>query len=261
MSIKIIVASHKKYRMPNDKIYLPLHVGAEGKNDFGFEKDNSGENISSKNPFFCELTGLYWAWKNLNDDYIGLAHYRRHFTKKTFIPKSENKKFEIILNEEELKKELEKNDIILAKKRNYYIESIYSHYKHTMHIETLDKTGEIIKEKYPEYYKEFENLKHTTKMHAFNMFIMKKDKLNEYCEWLFDILFELENRIDSKNYSDFHARFFGRVSERLLDVWLKTKKYSYKEIKVMDMQNINWFNKIFSFLKAKFLGKKYEKSF
>jgi hypothetical protein len=99
MSIKIIVASHKKYRMPNDKIYLPLHVGAEGKNDFGFEKDNSGENISSKNPFFCELTGLYWAWKNLNDDYIGLAHYRRHFTKKTFIPKSENKKFEIILNE------------------------------------------------------------------------------------------------------------------------------------------------------------------
>ena len=45
----------------------------------GYQPDNIGDNISSKNPSFCELTGLYWAWKNLDNEYLGLAHYRRHF--------------------------------------------------------------------------------------------------------------------------------------------------------------------------------------
>jgi hypothetical protein len=70
MNIKIVVAMHKKYKVPKDDIYLPLHVGAEGKEDIGFTGDNTGENISIKNPFWCELTGLYWAWKNLDYDYL-----------------------------------------------------------------------------------------------------------------------------------------------------------------------------------------------
>ena len=78
--VKIIIATHKEYRMPKDKVYLPLQVGAEGKKSIGYKKDNTGKNISEKNPFFCELTGLYYAWKNLKYDYIGLVHYRRHLT-------------------------------------------------------------------------------------------------------------------------------------------------------------------------------------
>lgn len=85
-TIKIIVATHKKYQMPDDSMYLPVQVGAEDKPDLGYTRDNTGENISSKNPSFCELTGLYWAWKNLNADYIGLVHYRRHFGRKTKEP-------------------------------------------------------------------------------------------------------------------------------------------------------------------------------
>ncbi len=87
--VQVIIATHKKYRMPEDEMYLPVHVGAEGKVDaegnpldLGYTKDNTGENISNLNPSFCELTGLYWAWKNLDSDYIGLAHYRRHFGNK-----------------------------------------------------------------------------------------------------------------------------------------------------------------------------------
>lgn len=256
--IKVIVATHKEYDMPKDKMYLPLQVGAEGKQSLGYKKDNTGDNISLKNPNFCELTGLYWAWKNLKEDYIGLSHYRRHFSSKVI-----NKKDLInsVLTLEEADEIFNSTDIIVANLRKYYIENLYSHYANTLYVEPLDIAGEIIKEKYPEYLEEFNKLKTRTSAHMFNMFIMKKDKLDEYCTWLFDILFELEKRVDNSKYDSFHARFYGRVSELLLDVWLNTNGYSYKEVKVISMEKVDWIKKGTSFLKAKFLGKKYDKSF
>lgn len=81
MEIKVIVAAHKKYQMPKDELYLPLQVGSALHDSIGYARDNDGDNISDKNPNFCELTGLYWAWKNLDADAVGLVHYRRHFGK------------------------------------------------------------------------------------------------------------------------------------------------------------------------------------
>lgn len=260
--IKIIIASHKKYQKPVENIYLPVQVGAEGKEKIeGYTQDNTGENISTKNPNYCELTGLYWTWKNLNAKYIGLVHYRRYFTECKKIPKKENEKFKIVLTEKQIKEKLKNVDIILPKKRKYYIENLYSHYEHTMYIEPLAETQKIIKEKYPEYLNEFNKLHKRTSAHMFNMFIMKKEILNEYCKWLFDILFELEKRVDVSKFDNFHARFYGRISELLLDVWINKNNFKYEEVKVIDMQKINWFKKGFSFLMAKFTGKKYEKSF
>ena len=256
--IKVIVATHKKYEMPSDKMYLPLHVGAEGKEKIGYKTDDKGENISIKNPNFCELTGLYWAWKNLKEDYIGLSHYRRHFASKKVNKKDLTNS---VLTLEEADKILDETDIIVPNLRKYYIENLYSHYANTLYVEPLDITGKIIEEKYPEYKAEFDKLKNRTSAHMFNMFIMKKDKLNEYCTWLFDILFELEKRVDNNKYDAFHARFYGRVSELLFDVWLNTKGYSYKEVKVISMEKVNWVKKGTSFLKAKFKKEKYEKSF
>ena len=158
-------------------------------------------------------------------------------------------------------KKLKNVDIILPKKRNYYIESIYSHYKHTMYVEPLDETRKILEEKYPEYLEEFDKIYKKTSAHLFNMFVMKKEILNEYCEWLFDILFELEKRIDPSQYDSFHARYLGRISERLLDVWIDKNNLKYEEVKIMDMQKINWFKKGKSFLVAKLTGKRYTKSF
>ena len=248
--------------MPENEMYIPVQVGAEGKEKIeGYTQDNTGDNISSKNPYFCELTGLYWAWKNLDADYKGLVHYRRYFTKAKRIPKKEDEKFNIVLTKKEAEEILEKTDVILPKKRNYYIEDLYSHYKHTMYIEPLDETRKIIEEKYPEYLEEFDKLHKRTSAHVFNMFIMKKEILDEYCTWLFGILFELEKRIDASKYDSFHARFYGRVSERLLDVWINKNQIKYEEVKVMDMQKINWWKKGTSFLRAKITGKKYEKSF
>lgn len=254
-SVKIIVATHKQYAMPKDKIYLPLQVGAKGKEnlDIGYARDDKGKNISDKNPYFCELTGLYWAINNLDFNYIGLVHYRRHF--------GHGKGFEEVLSSKEVNNLLERVDIILPQKRNYYIENLYDHYKHTMFVEPLDITGEIIKEKYPEYYPEFKKLHTRTSAHMFNMIIAKKDILKDYSDWLFDILFELEKRIDTKKYDDFHARFYGRISELLLDVYIDTKKLNYAEFPIIDIEGVNWAKKGTSFLLAKFTGKKYAKSF
>lgn len=94
----------------------------------------------------------------------------------------------------------------------------------------------------------------------FNMFIMKKEFLDQYCQWLFSILFELEKVIDTSNMPAFDARLYGRISELLLDVWITHNKYDYKEIGYVQMGNENWKNKIVGFLKAKFIGKKYDRS-
>ena len=258
--IKILIATHKKYEMPKDELYLPIQVGAEGKDDLGLKaKDNKGENISKKNPYYSELTGLYWAWKNLKADYVGLVHYRRYFKgKEKFVV---NGKTKHILSLSEAQKMLESADIILPKKRNYYIENLYSHYAHTMYVEPLDKVGEIIKEKYQDFYFEFENLKKRKSAHMFNMFVMKRDIFNEYMSWLFEILGELEKRVDQSKYDSFHARFYGRVSELLLDVFLRTKKLTYKEVGLENIEKQNFFKRVKSFLRAKFKGEKYGKSF
>lgn len=260
-NIKIIVATHKKYQMPEDNMYMPVQVGKEGKQDLGYTPDNTGENISLKNPYYCELTGLYWAWKNLEAEYIGLVHYRRYFSNKRILTKDIKQRLTKISSINEIDRILENTDIILPKRRKYYIEDLYSHYKHTMYVEPLDRTKEIIDKKYPEYSKEFEKLHKRTFAHMFNMFIMKKEKLNEYCTWLFDILFELEKLVDVSKYDSFHARFFGRISELLLDVWINTNRLEYKELNVVDIERINWIKKGMSFLSAKFTGKRYEKSF
>lgn len=69
MSIKIFIATHKNYEMPDDDIYIPLEVGASLRKDLGLKgvRDNTGLNISEKNPNYCELTGYFWIWKNIKD--------------------------------------------------------------------------------------------------------------------------------------------------------------------------------------------------
>ena len=259
---KIIVATHKKYQMPSSKIYLPLQVGASlSEADFGYQKDNTGDNISKKNKTFCELTGLYWAWKNLNADYVGLVHYRRYFVFKKVHTKSKEKRLACAINSKELKPLLKQTDLILPKKRNYYIESLYDHYAHTMYVEPLDVAGKVIAEKYPNYKPAFDALHFRKKAHMFNMLIAKKDLFDDYCEWLFNILFEVEKRVDISKYDDFHKRCFGRISELLLDVYIETNDYSYIELPVIDIEKVNWIKKGSSFLAAKFFGRKYDKSF
>ncbi len=253
-NIKIIVATHKQYEMPSDAVYLPLHVGAEGKSDengnpldFGYAKDNIGDNISAKNASFCELTGLYWLWKNVEADYYGLVHYRRHFKGRGC-----GKKLKNVITGQQLECIFEKYDIILPKKRHYLIETNKSQYLHAHHREGLEETEKVIKEFYPDYLNSFNYVMNKRSGHRFNMFVMEKSLFNDYCGWLFGILFKVESRIDISDWDRSEQRVFGYLSERLLDVWIDKNKPQYKEIPYMFMEKQNWLKKGWNFIKRKF---------
>lgn len=252
MDIKILVATHKEYRMPMDSIYLPIHVGKEISTvSLPFIGDNTGENISCKNPNYCELTALYWAWKNLDADYIGLSHYRRHFVLRKPGLFCKNK-FASILTSTQVEPLLQQYPLLLPKPRNYYIETNYSHFVHAHPAESMDLTKKILEEKYPAYLSAFDAAMSRTKAHRFNMFIMKKEIFLDYCDWLFTILFELEQQLDISGYDAYNKRIFGFISERLLDVYLEKQNISYAELPVLFMEQENWIKKGFSFLKRKF---------
>lgn len=151
--------------------------------------------------------------------------------------------------------------IILPKRRHYFIETIYSHYKHTFDASQLDETRRILVRMCPEYVDAFDQVMTSRSAHIFNMFIMGKKRLSEYCSWLFPILFELEKYIPPTNYDAFGVRYLGRVSERLLDVWLIVRGYEYVELPVISPERVNWIKKGSAFLMAKAGIRKYKQSF
>lgn len=252
IKIKIIVATHKDYWTMEDPVYLPLHVGAAGKEDFGFRRDDTGENISIKNPNYCELTALYWAWKNLDADFLGLVHYRRYFTRKE-VHGSYAKRKEI-LTEEEWKKILSDYSVVVADRRKYYIETNRSHYNHAHYREGLDVAEQVIKEKFPEYSEAFAKVMNRTWAHMFNMFVMRRDLFDQYMSWLFSVLDDVEKRVEINEWNEYESRIYGFVAELMLDVWLEKNKFIYKEQNVSFMERQNWIKKGGLFIKRKFFG-------
>lgn len=313
MKIQIIIASHKSAFIPSDSsMYLPLQVGAEGKDPIhviddhpildpsgayfhmpAFARDNTGDHISEKNPYYCELTGAYWAWKNLDADLVGLVHYRRYFSVQPRSYQRTHAWQDCVLTESELRsilsvyaeslygepdpemkesedpamQKLQKNGLLIVpKKRKYYIESLYSHYSHTLDGSHLDMCRQILEEKMPEYLDDFDLVMKQTWGYMWNMMIASRPVYDKYMSWLFTILEELEKRIDLKGLSSFEQRLFGRVSEILFNVWIhhETRMNSrlfLLEFPVLHTQPENWPLKIKSFLAAKLFGKKYKASF
>lgn len=248
MDIKIIVAAHKQCQMPSGDIYLPVQAGAASAPSLGIAGDNQGENISAKHHMFAELTCLYWAWKNLSADYIGLVHYRRYFAGNGIDG------FPHLADRTDLENTLSRVPIIVPTKRRYYVETIYSQFAHAHDIRNFDMAGEIIHAKYPRYFPAFENTKQRRSGHICNMCIMRSDYLDEYCQWLFEILFELENMLHEKQA----PRSLGFVGERLLDIWLEANRVEYTEQKVWSVGVENNLIKGIKMLGRKFMHQKKE---
>ena len=227
-NIKIFVCAHKEVPLPQHPYFLPIQAGAALHDHInGFQPDDEGDNISIKNPHFCELTCHYWAWKNLkNIDIVGLNHYRRYFDFTRKWPQfSADKHF--IATEDFLKQEykfpnlkilLSKYDIILPVARHWRVSNTqqYGDYHIAKDWEML---RQIIKERHPDYLPAFEKtMDHSNKSVGYNMFIAHWKHFDAYSEWLFDILFEVERRVPSID-DPIQSRIYGYMSERLINVF------------------------------------------
>lgn len=223
MSVKIFAMTHKPFEVPADAMYIPLHVGhIDAREEFGYMGDDTGDNISKYNCYYAELSGVYWVWKNYTDaDCVGICHYRR------FLTSEEGYAF----TEVEYERILSTYDLVTTKQLELpgsYREGFAAHHK----VDTLDETGRIIAELYPEYYDTFVSLVHQNKTYFGNMMVAKKVLFDAYCEWLFTILFELQKRIDLAFEDDYHRRVFGFISEFLLYVWVTANQYRAYECRV-----------------------------
>lgn len=242
--MKIYIMTHKKFKTVKvPDIYVPLLVGAE-KNivpSITLKDNSSKDNISYKNSNFCELTGAYWIWKNSTEDVVGICHYRRYFcaTKHFF------KKY-TLLSEQKIKKILSKNDIIVPAKNNYeYNDRPSKEFFAEKHdLQVWDNCKEIISRISPEYLEDFEWFEKETSGYCYNMMIMSKSLFDNYHEWLFKILFQLEKITDIQKYEGYNVRMFGFISERLFNVWIHHKHLRVKEEYIYNPESLQYYQKI-----------------
>ena len=250
MNTRIIIATHKKYNLPDSEIFLPVQVGAEGKTDLGYTPDNTGDNISRKNRFYNELTGLYWAWKNLDCDVSGLVHYRRYFGRK-----NGRGVYDGLISENEILTALEKHDIILPRKRRYYIESIKDHFRN--HCLTYYETDywkyicEAVKEVTPDYLSVLEKIGDRRSGYMCNMFICRKSLMDSYCEWLFPVLKWMEDNRESKYHKEVCDGLFGFAGELLLNAWVEKNKLKIKTWPVLYVEKDKKLNRAFKLIGRK----------
>ncbi|EPR1454513.1 TPA: DUF4422 domain-containing protein [Citrobacter koseri] len=254
--MKIFIVSHKRFDFPINEKFMPIKVGfADEFIAESFVLDSSGNNISNLNSSFCELTAAYWIWKNSQEDVVGLAHYRRYFASSKSDLKVKGKR---IASPEEMMALLKEADILIARPRNYYITSIKNHYIHAHHESDYTQLRDEIALQHPEYLSDFDSIMGGTKISLYNMFVCKKSLIDEYFEWLFPVLFALEQKIDYQNYDAYQKRVFGFMAERLFNVWLHHHRENLR-IKYMPVVNIDGENillKGIGLLKRHFWGKK-----
>lgn len=219
MSTRIYTMTHKKFYPPADPVYIPLHVGRAGGQELGYLGDDTGENISDLNCYYGELTGVYWLWQNLDyDGNIGVCHYRRFFV-------NEERK---LLKEADYDRILSEYDVITS--QAMYIDEPYRDYYGNAHNgRDLELEGEVIRELYPEDYPVFEQVMNGKKHYFGNLMVTSRRLFDDYCQWLFTIFSELENRIDVSAYDDYHKRVFGFLSEQLLLVWVTARELKVYE--------------------------------
>ena len=224
------VSLEDTYLSHTDSAALPISLNPR-------EIPHTLEHISSLNPYFCELTAMYWAWKNLEADYYGLFHYRRvlDFTSSSLLAKTLSfltpKAFPQVkysLHPCHIDKLLQtqKPDMIIPQRQNLAAHlTSYDTYKQDHHIQDLDKALAYIKAHFP-YMQEAVQEALFTKgqgVYYWNIAIWRKELFFEYCEWLFDVLFGIMEEIPYKQYDDFQKRVFGFLAERLSNVWLMYK--------------------------------------
>ena len=237
MRTKIFVATGSPMENFHYKDYYPILVGMHDKEflDSHILRDTSGDSLAHKNPNYCELTALYWAWKNDIEsfDYIGLCHYRRFFA----FDNGTNRDISLdelnssILSTDTIPELLAHYDILLPRP-GVMAETVYENYALHHRVEDLDKALVIMDELFPEYHISARHALNLTTTYFFNMFITRKEIFVEYMHWLFTILFELEKRIQIPE-DPYQRRIFGFLSERMFNIFIMHKQLKVKTLPIV----------------------------
>lgn len=257
----IYIITHKKFHEPFldcENSYRVLHDGENLNCKSDYLRDDIGDNISNKNRNYCELTGLYWIWKNSNSnptEIDGLIHYRRFFTlKNEYYKYIYLNKMPSILPYSIIEQDLKKYDIILPRK-NKTFRTVKETYTFFHNEEDLILLGKAINKIEPKYYESYQKVLNSHSYYYANMMICYHDIMMEYAEWLFNILFEVEKYIDINKYkNDYQKRVFGFMAERLLQVWVEYNNLKVKEYDVFntEIKDDNIFEKNIERLKRVF---------
>ena len=248
--IKIFVSYHKKSPIIKSDVFEPIEVGRALKSPENNLKDimigdNEGENISEKNPRYCELTAQYYVWKNYeklgNPDYVGFCHYRRLFNfnsdRRFCGPVLCGDVFEqLMMSGENVEKVVGECDILVPEQMKLEGYTILSHYGNSHHIKDYQTALEILLNKYPEFKDSVKEYNCGPDGYFTNCYVMTREEFFAYMEWLFSILFEVDTKIpEYKNFYD--NRVVGFIAERLFGIYITQLKKS-KEHKIKELQQV-----------------------
>ena len=175
--------------------------------------DCEGENISNRNKQFCELTGLYWVWKNAREDYVGLVHYRRHF----LLPDNWTERMEA-----------NRVDVILPVPL-YVAPSIAGNYMERHIASDWNYLMEYFSTNLPKEYDAAERIFSGNLYSPCNMIIASKEVLGQLCEWMFPILFAVAEHGGEKE-DPYLNRYPGFISERLITYFFESRREKYRVV-------------------------------
>lgn len=214
--IQVVVATHKHYDFPPDPAYMPVQVGRSlATIDLGCTGDNAGDNISERNASYCELTATYWAWKNSPAEISGLVHYRRYFA---------GSGWRGVATSAEMESWLKNADVVIARPRRYFVETIRSHYVRAHYARDLEIAQHVIADVSPDYLDSFESVMAQRQMSLYNMMLARWESWDRYCQWIFPILDECYNRVPWQSYGPHQRRVIGFLAEPLLNVWVTQQR-------------------------------------
>ncbi len=228
MDVKVFCCQHKKYPFVDSDCVVNIQVGKSiSNNDLNILSDDTGDNISSKNRYYCELTATYWMWKNCNADVLGLTHYRRFFDlsgKRHRFMLSFDNTGKLNMNKDAIEDLLQGADIILPERSNLGFKA-YDLHRRGWYASDMDITLEKVKELFPQAYPYALNVMQERKGYFYNMLITRKELFDEYCDFLFKILFEVEGKIHSEvdSRNPYQQRVYGFLAEHLMTVFIEYK--------------------------------------
>lgn len=212
----IYVANHRDAAPLREAPYRLLQVGTSKETapsvaDVGVSFDSGGDSISFKNFAYCELTGLYWIWKNTHHDVTGMMHYRRYLAQ----PGSDHP-----LTAAEIEEALAEHDLLAP--RPVALEcSVAEHYCYCHPASDFLSLSEVMQKQPEPYRTAFSQVMASNTMIPCNIMVAKRKVFDAYCVWLFSVLEECEEHIDLyAGRDDYQRRVFGFMAERLLMVWI-----------------------------------------